>query len=208
METIVIFAGGDQPSPDLLEELPQADSILAADGGYDIAVAFGFKVDVLVGDLDSIAADLIPRDVMVERHPVDKDATDLELALELAARESPDRVVVAGGGGGRLDHELAVAALLCSPRWGSIAEIDWLSGRGRAHVVTSHRRIHGDVKAKVSLLAFGGPATGVETKGFKWDLKGETIHPGSTRGVSNELVSPVGDIRIGQGCLLAIFPTA
>lgn len=206
METIVIFAGGDPLSPDLLEDLPEADSILAADGGFDVAVDLGFKVDVLVGDLDSIAAELVPRDVMVERHPAEKDATDLELALELAVGESPDRVVVAGGGGGRLDHELAVASLLCSPRWSGVGEIDWLSGRGWAHVVNGHRRLHGDVGATVSLLAFGGPAMGVRTKGFKWNLDGETIYPGSTRGLSNELVSPIGDIRVEQGCLLAVFP--
>ena len=206
METILIFTGGDPPSPDLLEDLPKPDSVLAADGGYDGAVALGFKVNVLVGDLDSITADVIPRDVLVERHPTDKDATDLELALELAAGERPDRIVVAGGVGGRLDHELAIASLLCSPRWAGAGDIDWLSRRGRAHVVSGHRRIHGDVGAKVSLLALGGPAIGVNTTGFKWNLDGDVIQPGSTRGVSNELASPIGDIRIEQGCLMAILP--
>ncbi len=206
MDTILIFASGESPDSDLLEDIPSADSVIAADGGYDLAVSLGFKVDVLVGDLDSLAIDLVPRDVMLERHSVNKDATDLELALGLASEEAPDRVVVAGGSGGRLDHELATAALLCSHKWSGIGEIDWLSGRGRGHVVSGHRLIHGDIGATITLLAIGGPAGEVRTKGLKWELEGETLQPGSTRGVSNEFVSPVCDMRVASGCLLAILP--
>jgi hypothetical protein len=114
METILIFAGGNPPVGGLEDELPEPDLVVAADSGYDHAVAAGFRVDVLVGDLDSIEAELIPSHVIVERFPEDKDATDLELALSRVAVESPERIVVVGGGGGRVDHELAVASLLCA----------------------------------------------------------------------------------------------
>ena len=51
--------------------------------------------------------------VRVERHPVDKDATDLELALDYALAAGATRVtVVSGGGGARLDHHLAELVLL------------------------------------------------------------------------------------------------
>lgn len=205
METIVIFTGGDQPPPALVDDLPTPDSVIAADGGYDTAVALGYRVDVLVGDLDSIGAAELPRHVLVERHPADKDATDLDLALQLAVAESPDRVVVVGGSGGRIDHELAVATLICSPRWAPIGEIDWVSGRGTAHVIRARRIIHGDVGATITLLAMGGPASGIEARGLRWELSADTIAPGSTRGVSNEFESPVADIRVGEGCLLAIL---
>ena len=205
METILIFAGGQRPGLELIDDLPVPDSVIAADSGYDVAVALGYQVDVLVGDLDSVQAEVIPRHVMVHRHPSNKDATDLELALDLAVGEGPDRIVVAGGAGGRVDHELATAQLLCSPSWAGV-EIDWLSGRGRAHVVTSHRLIHGDVGTTLTLLAIGGPATDVRTKGLEWNLEGEKLEPGSTRGVSNVLSSPVADIRVGEGSLLAVLP--
>jgi hypothetical protein len=32
------------------------------------------------------------------------------------------------------------------------------------------------------------------------------MHPGTTWGVSNEFISPIADIRIGFGCLLAVVP--
>jgi thiamine pyrophosphokinase len=118
MDTILIFAGGDLPDAGIADELPTADLVVAADSGYDAAEHLGFRVDVLVGDLDSIVAAPIPRHVLVERHPVDKDQTDLDLALELAIRE-------------------AGSTTRC-PRWGSSALIaGWSSTSwiGSRHVV-------------------------------------------------------------------------
>jgi thiamine pyrophosphokinase len=206
MSTILIFAGGDLPEADLADELPSPDLILAADSGYDSAVHLGFRVDVLIGDLDSITTSPIPEHVVVERYPTDKDQTDLDLALELALREDPERVVVIGGTGGRFDHEISTVGLICSDRWSSIDELEWVSSRGRAYVVRRRRIIHGDVGATVSLIPVGGAAAGIKTSGLHWDLVGDDLPPGSTMGVSNVLRAPVADIQVEAGCLLVVFP--
>ncbi|HEX6146063.1 MAG TPA: thiamine diphosphokinase [Acidimicrobiia bacterium] len=206
MSTILIFAGGDLPESDLADELPSADLILAADSGYDLAVHLGFGVDVLIGDLDSITTSPIPDHVVVERYPVDKDQTDLDLALELALREDPERVVVIGGTGGRFDHEISTVGLLCSDRWSAIDELEWVSSRGRAYVVRRRRIIHGDIGATVSLVPVGGVVAGVKTSGLQWELAGEDLPPGSTMGVSNVMRAPVTDIQVESGCLLVVFP--
>lgn len=208
MQTILIFAGGDLPQEDMVDDIPVADTVIAADGGYDIAVALGYRVDVLVGDMDSIEAVELPNHVLVERHPTDKAATDLELALELAVRETPDRVVIVGGSGGRFDHEIALATLLCSRRWSEVGEIDWLSTRGRGHVIWGRRLIHGDVGDILTLIPMNGPALGIHTKGLHWNLDGAVLEPGSTVGVSNRFVSPVADVKVGQGCLLALLASS
>jgi thiamine pyrophosphokinase len=205
MDTILIFAGGNPVEPDLAQELPAADLVMAADSGYDSAVSLGYAVDVLVGDLDSIVTTHLPDHVIVERHPVDKDQTDLDLALELAMSDDPSRVVVVGGTGGRLDHELATASLICDERWSDV-EIDWVSSRGRAHVIRRRRIVHGDVGATVTLLAIGGPVTGLSTRGLKWELSGARFESGSTWGVSNVMQNPIADIKVGSGCLLVVFP--
>jgi thiamine pyrophosphokinase len=204
MITVIVFAGGEPPPPDAVEDLPEAELTVAADGGYHVAMRLGHPVDVVVGDLDSVGD--IPRHVVVERHPEDKDATDLELALHLVLGHAPERVVVVGGTGGRHDHEMGTAGLLCSPRWERVEEIDWISARGRAHVVRGRRRLHGDVGATLSLIPQGGDATGVSTKGLQWELDDETLRHGTTRGISNRLVSPVVEISLDTGCLLAVFP--
>ncbi|MEX1124612.1 MAG: thiamine diphosphokinase [Acidimicrobiia bacterium] len=206
MDTILIFAGGDPPRPELAEELPVPDLVVAADSGYEAAISLGYRVDVVVGDMDSITTSPLPDHVMVERHPVDKDQTDLDLALEFATREDPSRLVIVGGTGGRHDHELATAGLICSTRWHDVEEIDWISSRSRSHVVRRRRIVHGDVGATVTLLPVGGAVEGITTRGLQWDLSDAYLEPGSTHGVSNVMRAPVANISIQSGCLLVIFP--
>ncbi len=208
MDTVLIFTGSEAPQLEMSEELPRADLVVAADSGYEYAMKLGFQVDVLVGDMDSISVTDLPRHVIVERHPTDKDASDLELGLALVARDTPERVVIVGGAGGRLDHELSTANLICSKRWHRIDEIDWVSTRGWSYVVRRRRIIHGDVGSTLSLIPMGGDALDVHTSGLKWDLVGDTIHYGSTRGLSNIMTGPVADIRIGSGCLLVTVPSS
>ena len=183
-----------------------SDLTIAADSGYDRAVELGFKVDVLIGDLDSIESELMPNHLIVERYPVDKNATDLELAISRVLVEQPQRLVVVGGAGGRIDHELGTAQLLCSKQWSSIDEIDWMTGRGWSHVVHRRRSIHGDVGSTISLIPFGGDADGVSTRGLKWELEDATLSHGSTRGLSNMFSSPVAEITVADGTLLAVVP--
>lgn len=206
MSTILIFTGGNVPDGSIVDDLPSPDLIIAADSGYDIASSLGVPVDVVVGDMDSIAATELPGHVIKEQHPADKDQTDLDLAMELALREDPTRLVVVGGAGGRHDHELGVAALIASPRWSSVDELDWLSERSRVHVVRGRRILHGDIGATVSLIPVGGDALGITTRGLRWELRGGSLPSGSSRGLSNILTMPVVDIRVEAGCLLAIFP--
>jgi thiamine pyrophosphokinase len=206
MKTILVFAGGDISTSSLADELPSPDLVVAADSGYDLALFLGYRVDALVGDMDSISTVEVADHVLIEQHPADKDQTDLDLALDFAAGRDPGRVVVVGGTGGRFDHEVATIGLICSDRWAGIDEVDWVSSRGRAYVVRRPRILDGDVGSTMSLIPIGGPATKVRTQGLKWDLGGEDLVPGSTHGVSNVLRAPIADIRIESGCLLVVFP--
>ena len=72
------------PSP----PCPRDAVVIAADGGLDHARAAGLDPAVLVGDLDSISAlglAWASEHAEVVRHPVDKAATDTELAIAHAA---------------------------------------------------------------------------------------------------------------------------
>ena len=109
------------------DELPAPDLVIAADSGYQIAHALGFDVDTLIGDMDSVGPlDEIPATTTIIRFPVEKDATDLELAFELAVREQPQRIVLVGAEGGRFDHELNAVAMICSDRWRFVPDIAWV----------------------------------------------------------------------------------
>jgi thiamine pyrophosphokinase len=58
----------------------------------------------------------------------------------------------------------------------------------------------------VTLLPVHGPARRVTTTGLLYPLNGEDLNPGSTRGVSNELVDDQATVALDAGVLLAIQP--
>jgi thiamine pyrophosphokinase len=205
----VIFAGGDAPAPGSLADIPAGALLVAADSGLRHALAAGLVVDVVVGDLDSVEpADLdaaIAAGSTVERHPADKDATDLELALQTARARGARQVIVVGAGGGRLDHFLANALLLASPEFADL-EIEARIGDATATVVRAAIEIRGLPGDLVTLLPLGGPARGIRTRGLRWTLDGEDLLPGSSRGVSNELDAPIAQVTLDDGVLLVVQP--
>ncbi len=60
----------------------------------------------------------------------------------------------------------------------------------------------------MSLLAVGGPATGVVTQGLRWPLESEALETWQARGLSNQFSSPVATINLTSGTLLAVIPGA
>lgn len=209
MRTAIVIAGGDAVPGEVLDDLPDTALVVAADSGADHALALGLAVDVIVGDLDSISPETLSSLVgaEIQPHPTDKDATDLELALALAAATPDiDRVLVIGGTGGRLDHFLANAMVIASPSLAHLS-VEWIAHPGRVTVVHDHARLHGDAGDQLSLIPVAGDVTGVTTTGLRWALKGETLTFGSSRGVSNEFSAAVATVTIAEGILVVVQPS-
>ncbi len=207
--TVVVVAGGDTPTPEEVARLPADPVVVAADSGLDKAVAAGLPVAVAVGDMDSVSPEALAAaeqaGTRIERHPADKDQTDLELALELAARLA-DRVIVIGAGGGRLDHLIGNLYVLASPRWAGVDVEAWL-GDAQAFVVRGRRRLAAQPGATVSLFALGGPARLTAT-GLAWPLSDEVLDPLAGRGVSNQATAGHLQLVVHEGVVLAVMPHA
>jgi thiamine pyrophosphokinase len=202
---VVVIASG--PGPSL--PVPDAATVIAADGGLDRALALGVEVDVVIGDLDSVSADALAAagdaDTRIVRHPVVKDATDLELALDEGVLLGARRILVVASADGRLDHLLASLLLLGSERYAEL-EVDALVGDALVHVVHGLRTLTGAAGEIVTLLAPAGPAEGVTTTGLEYPLAGETLEPGSTRGVSNVFTGAQAVVSVVSGVLFAVRP--
>jgi len=209
VSTAIVFAGGDPPSDDVLAGLPAPDLVVAADSGLDHACALGIAVDAVVGDLDSVDPAALEAAVaagaVVERHPAAKDATDLELAMFAARDQGAHEIVVVGGYGGRLDHFLGNMLLLASHELAGV-RVRALTGDAEITVVRDRATLSGTPGELCSLLPVGGPAEGVRTEGLRFPLHGETLVPGTTRGVSNEFVATTATVTLEYGVLLAVLP--
>lgn len=205
------MAGGDAPHPGAVAGLPAGARVIAADSGLEHALALGLDVDLVVGDMDSVdpaRLDAVAEaGTVVEQHPVAKDETDLELALSRALDSGPNRLVVIGGDGGRLDHLLSAAMLLAAPAYADVT-VEARLGPAALHVVWGEATLHGRPGELVTLLPVHGPATGVTTEGLRYPLVGEDLPEGTSRGVSNELLQPTATVRLREGVLLAVQPLA
>jgi thiamine pyrophosphokinase len=206
---VVVFTGGDPMRRDVAPLLPDGAYVIAADSGLHTALALDQPIDVVIGDFDSVTAEALAAataaGATIERHPTAKDETDLELALDRALDLAPTRIIVVGGHGGRLDHFLANALLLASERYAGVT-LQAYMGDGHVHVVRDAIELRGHEGDRLTLLPAHGPVHEVVTEGLRYPLRGETLHPGSTRGVSNEFVSEQATVRVGGGVLLAVAP--
>jgi thiamine pyrophosphokinase len=204
MTTVVVVAGG--PGHPSSVSLPSDATVIAADSGARLARELGLQVDIAVGDFDSISEETLASIARVERHPVSKDATDLELALGAALALGPERVLVLGGAGGRLDHLLGELLLLAGDALTGV-QVDAQLGPAAVHVVWRERRLAGKPGELISLFAVHGPAAGVVTEGLFYPLRGETLAPGTSRGLSNVFAASEVRINLERGVLLAIRPS-
>jgi thiamine pyrophosphokinase len=213
MATTVVFSGGPT-GPDIWRRALdgiRADTVVAADGGLAACVGAGLEPDLVVGDMDSADRDLLERvetaGTRIERHPEDKDATDLELALEVAATTEPERLVVVGSAGGRLDHLVAWVGLVGSPRWAASTLDAWM---GPTLVQPVHpgrpRTIEGTVGETLSVVALHGPVTGLCLTGVRWPLDDARLDPGSTFGVSNRMTEPTIGVAVATGVASVVRP--
>jgi thiamine pyrophosphokinase len=205
----VIFAGVPvRPTAGLRARLAGAARVLAADGGANSALACGLPPDLVVGDLDSIAAETLAAlraaGTPLEEHPVDKDATDGELALRRALAWGATRITVVGAlGGPRVDHALANVLLLARPELAGVA-VSLLDNANEVMLLRGGERVGwtGAIGELVSLLPLSGPADGIWTRGLRWPLTGDRLEFGATRGVSNEAIAPAVEARLDHGQLI------
>jgi thiamine pyrophosphokinase len=208
---VVVLCGGDAVPAALATDLPVEAWVVAADGGLHLAAPLGLRVDLVVGDLDSVDPTLLAEveaaGTPVDRYPVDKERTDLAIALDAAVSRDPRRITVVGGGGGRADHLLANGLLVAADAYAG-HHLRWWTAAARTDVVRPEVPIalHGAPGDLVTLLAVHGPARGVTTEGLAFPLTGETLAPGSSRGVSNRFAGQHATVRLTDGALLAVRP--
>ena len=211
---ILIITGGsfsyDFISEYLLEET--FDYTIAVDRGLIVADKLDIKVDYLLGDFDSVSQEVLNKyktskelGVNIMEFQPEKDATDTELALDLASTLNPSEIILLGATGTRLDHVLANIYLLKKT----------LELNIKTSILDDHNCIYlinKDTKVKrkqsfgdyYSILPYGSATENVTLEGFKYPLNNHHMTMGDSLGISNELISEEGWIRLSFGTLIII----
>jgi thiamine pyrophosphokinase len=205
---VIIVGGGDPPSLNLLrEELVNTQYIICADAGANCLFEYGIVPHFLVGDFDSINPDVLThaeaKAVKIYRHPTDKNNTDTSLATTLAFELGAKEIVLLGCTGSRIDHFLSNLGILLRCGEKSI----------RASLKDNHMKMSMHHKPcilkskkgeKFSLQAFGGPVSGLNVVGSKYELSNYHLLPGDDRTIANEFVCEDLAINFQSGNLLII----
>ena len=193
-----------------LASVRAADLVIAADGGARRLLDLEIVPHYLVGDLDSVAQQTLARltsaGCQVQRYPAAKDATDTELAIELALDRGATHIDLVGAtGGARLDHSVANVLLLAAD-WPTGVRLRLVEATATALVVRAGQSVDvpGTVGDIVALLPLAGPARGITTCGLRYALAGEDLAFGRARGVGNVMTVPVASISLAAGLLLVI----
>lgn len=187
---------------------PKEHYVICADAGYDTAVQYGVRPDLVIGDFDS-AAKRPPETIRTIKLPVEKDVTDMMGAVMVGQKLGYKTFVLIGGlGGDRFDHSMAnLDVLLYISKHGGSAVL--CTEDTKVFVVRCGRIVLTELKgATVSVFPFDGSSCNLTYEGLQYPLEKKDLSASSSlMGVSNCIISDRAEIRVNIGCALVIVYT-
>ena len=199
-----IYTGGEIFPENITEKAKAGDIKIAADGGYKNALRLGVKVDILLGDFDSIGEHKTDEDVEIIKVPAEKDFTDTQLAVETAIERGADEIVIIGGLSGRLDHTMSNISILedLSTRRVHALITD---GNNRIRFINSTSTLIAKSGYKyVSILLASEKAKGVSAEGCKYPLKNAKLQRNVQYAISNEIDGNCALISVRKGAVYIV----
>ena len=194
-----IFAAGDFYG---LHTMPrQEDFIIAADGGWRWCEASGVTPHLLLGDFDSL--DTVPQFSNILRVPVEKDDTDMMLAIKEGLKRGEREFHIYGGlGGKRSDHTIAnLQALLYLASHGAQG---YLYGSSETYTAIRDSAVTFPAKERgiLSVFCLGADAEGVTIRGGQYEVEDVVLTADFPLGVSNHFAGVPVTVSVRCGSLL------
>ena len=193
---IVCIGGGRSPQTTWLAQLIRSDKktgtsrpIWAIDRGVNICHRMALPPILLIGDGDSADNSAWrwaeEHGAQVHAFPPQKDFTDTQLALQIAAKQiEHPLVILTASFGGRLDHLMSIAAVAAHASIPCVLadekESLFFLHNGESLTVTCEKP-----PRAISLLPFTEECTGVTTEGLYWELKETHLTNHSSLAISN-----------------------
>lgn len=202
MDPICYIVGAQEPGELVLSRARPA-LVIAADAGLRHLEAQGIPADLIVGDFDSLGR--VPEGENVVRHPVEKDDTDMMLAVKIGLDRGARDFVLYGGLGGRLDHAYAnLQTLVWLTRHGARG---WLLGQGTAVTALRCGRMEfpESLTGAISVFCPDGEARGVDLEGLYYPLRNAVLTSAFPLGVSNRFTGRPAAVSVGEGTLLVMW---
>jgi thiamine pyrophosphokinase len=199
----IVFTGGFGPEESRVRDyLSIARLTVAADSGLLLAEKLGVIPDYIVGDMDSLPDPAILKkypgsSIMIS--PADKDETDTELGINLLHRKGCEDIIIAGGGGGRLDHLLGIFSLFHRRKPPRI----WITDKEEVILIDSTFSFTGRAGSEITFIPVGDPPVTMNSTGLKWPLDTLNWKNGDI-GISNVMISGTATVNMRSGKLVMV----
>ena len=202
---VILSAGPVRDFMALAGYLLPDDYIIAADGGWQLALQWGIVPSMLVADFDSMAVPSLSNDVECVSLPTEKDVTDTAEAMRIAYEMGYRSFLLLGCTGGRLDLQQAAMALAAN-YVGQGCDVVLADEQNEIHLLKPGSYIYPSCDGeKVSFFAFGSEVTGLFLDGLKYTVTDYTLNPCDALCVSNEWVGEDACISFKKGILMVYF---
>ena len=201
MKKICAIISGGEFAP--LDNIKNADFIIACDKGYEYAKMIGITPDLIIGDFDSFP-DKLPSGIKTVTLPCEKDETDTMAAVNYAVDNGFSEIHLFCALGGRLDHLLGnLQTAAYAVKSGAFVKIFDICNE---IYVFSNSRIAIPKKDgfSISLIALTDTCENVSISGSKYPLKNAILTNVSTLGISNEWVNDI-TVSVGDGVLAVVM---
>lgn len=202
MKKAIILAGGNIISIEKIWPYIDCDTdIVCVDGGCDYAIDNSLNISIAIGDFDSISENkyqtIKDKDIKRITFNVDKDKTDMQLAIEYCIDCKYDNLHIFGGLGTRMDHSMA-----------NISFLDRFHDNFKELTIVDETNIIFSCKDEAIInnkegyylsfiIASGEPIIDIE--GVKWPLRGHKMIPGDSYTISNKIVSESARVVVKEG---------
>ena len=185
----------------------EEDYVIAVDGGLSYCGILNVEPDKIIGDFDSVSErekeairslqEQVPGLVM--ELPVEKDDTDMLVALQYGLELGYTDFRIYAGTGGRFDHTLAnIQCLLYLKNHGATGYL--VDGTGMILVIQNEAvHFRKELEGYLSLFSLGKEAKGVTLRGLKYPLEDYTLTNDYPIGISNEFIGEESTIQVEDG---------
>lgn len=212
----LIVTGGELSIPLLLGYVKKIsfDQMIAVDGGLAYFDKIKIVPDYLVGDFDTVSSKMLEKykklseetqKPSIKEYNSKKDATDSQIALELAIQNGAKEIILLGGTGSRLDHMLSNIFMLKKALNFGIRAI-MVNEKNKIYLIQNQHTIKKSQQygRYISFIPYGTEAIGVTLRGFLYPLEDKTVECEESLGISNQIVEETAEVIVKRGILIAI----
>ena len=196
-----IYTGG-AVHPENITEHPKGDDLrISADAGFLNAKKLGERIDIALGDFDSLGERVreLPKEAEKLTVPAEKDETDTQLAVNEALGRGADELIIIGGLDGRLDHTLSNMSIL-EAMWEMKIPAVITNGQNRIRYIKSTSTLIARSGYKyLSIIAADDVVKGVSVEGCKYPLDNARLTKKFQYAVSNEIEGNCALISVKKG---------